>query len=78
MCVSTWDGTGAAGSTVAGGWGGNVEDLGSGMGDASATWVLRGGPGLREEAGQRCRAGQEQTHLADVVEISVWHLLLGS
>lgn len=60
-----------------GGGGGDVEDLGSGMGDASATWVLRGGPGLLEEAGQRCRAGQVRTHLADVVEISVWHLLLG-
>lgn len=71
---------GAAGSTEAWGRGagGDIEDLDSRMGEASPTWVLRGGPGLLGEAGQRCRVGRVQTHLADVVEISVWHLLLGS
>lgn len=70
MCVSTWGGTGLLGYLKAKrAWGlcrGLVEDSGE-------------SPGPAREAGQGCRAGHRAgAHLADVVEVSVWHLLLRS
>lgn len=67
MCVSTCDGTGTAGAWTVG-W---EETLQTGC------WG--GGQAVEGEAGHGCWVSQVgRAHLADVVEISVWHLLLCS
>lgn len=62
------------------------EGLGSAQWNGSEFPILDAGWGsqvLDREAGQRCtvrtqRGPQVKTHLADVVEVSVWHFLLSS
>lgn len=73
MCVSTWGETGLLSPP---GWEGGAPGrwAGSGLSKLGAGWGPRPpGAGWPEVQGQP----RVRTHLADVVEISVWHLLLG-